>query len=52
MSPQETAQILTNLVNQLKQQRESCVISGNLEMVVKLDADISSTEATLALLSN
>ena len=51
MSPQETTQILQNLISSLTQQRANCVQSGNLEAVARIDADIASAEATLALLN-
>jgi hypothetical protein len=51
MTPQETRQILTNLVTNLRQQRDGCVQSGNIEAVLRIDADITSTQTTIDLLA-
>ena len=50
MSPQETVQILRNLVANLEAQRGVLVANGDLERVTQIDANIASTNATISIL--
>jgi ribosomal protein L6P/L9E len=50
MSPQETVQILQNLVSSLESQRAVLVNNGDLERVSQIDANIESTNATISII--
>ena len=52
MSPQETLQILQNLISMLNIQRQSHVANGQLEAVVRADVEIASTQATIDILAS
>lgn len=52
MSPQDVIKILRNYVTSLQSQREVSVNSGDLDRVAKIDADITSTEATISVIEN
>lgn len=42
--------ILENRIKALQQQRDNAVMSGNLELVVQLDVEITETQNTLETL--
>lgn len=50
MSPQETVQILQNLVSSLEAQRNVLFVNGDLERVTQIDANIASTNATISII--
>lgn len=50
MKIEEIIFILENRIKTLQQQRDNAVMSGNLELVVQLDVEITETQNTLETL--